>query len=144
MRMMQFQIKINAPKEKVWSTLWEDNTFRDWANIIDEGMYIKGLMNEGEIIEFISAVNGYGVTSFIEKLIPNEYVLFFHNADTKESGTQLREDEWTGGTESYCLDEKDGITTLVIKIEVPLELEEIFSDRLPRALQHIKALAEEL
>lgn len=144
MRMMQFQIEITVPKAKVWSTLWEDKTFRDWANIIDEGMYIKGVMNEGEMIEFISSVNGYGVTSFIEKLILNEYVLFFHNADTKEIGTQLREDEWTGGTESYYLDEKDGITTLVIKMEVPLELEEIFNDRLPKALQRIKALAEEM
>lgn len=144
MKMMQFQIEITVPKAKVWSTLWEDKTFRDWANIIDEGMYIKGVMNEGEMIEFISSVNGYGVTSFIEKLIPNEYVLFFHNADTKEIGTQLREDEWTGGTESYYLDEKDGITTLVVKMEVPLELEAIFNDRLPKALQRIKALAEEM
>ncbi len=38
MKKNQFTISINATKEKVWKTLWEDATFRDWANIIDEGI----------------------------------------------------------------------------------------------------------
>lgn len=42
----------------------------------------------------------------IEKLNPNEFVLFRHGADTKESGQQEREKEWKGGTESYSLTEK--------------------------------------
>ncbi|NTW72486.1 MAG: hypothetical protein HGA49_09625, partial [Eubacteriaceae bacterium] len=129
-------------KEKVWATLWEDATFRDWANIIDEGTYMKGVMKEGNEVQFISSVNGYGVTSLIEKLNPNEFVLIRHRADTKESGQQEREKEWIGGTESYSLTEKDGVTTLIVKTDVPKELEEIFNIRLPRALERIKTLAE--
>ena len=37
MKEIQFTIEINASKERVWATFWEDVTFRDWANIIDEG-----------------------------------------------------------------------------------------------------------
>ena len=142
MKEIQFSIKINASKERVWATLWEDVTFRDWANIIDEGTYMKGVMKEGNEIQYISSVNGYGVTSLIEKLNPYEFVLFRHSADTKESGQQEREKEWTGGTESYTLTEKDGITALLVKTDVPEELEEMFNIRLPGALDRIKALAE--
>ena len=53
-------------------------------------------MKVGNEIQFISSVNGYGVTSLIEKLNPNEFILFRHGADTKENGRQEREKEWTG------------------------------------------------
>jgi len=72
MKKIQFSIEINASKEKVWKTLWGDATFRDWANIIDEGIYIKGVMKEGNEIQFISSVSGYGVTSRVEIFSPNE------------------------------------------------------------------------
>ena len=144
MKELQFSIEINASKERVWATLWEDVTFRDWANIIDEGTYMKGVMKEGNEVQFISSVNGYGVTSLIEKLNPNEYVLFRHSADTQKSGQQEREKEWTGATESYSVAEKNGVTTLILKTDVPQEQEETFNIRLPRALERIKTLAENL
>jgi GAF domain-containing protein len=105
---------------------------------------MKGVMKEGNEIQFISSVNGYGVTSLIKKLIPNEFILFSHDADTKESGQQEREKEWTGGTESYSLIEKNGVTTLIVKTDVPQEQEEIFNIRFPRALERIKTLAEKM
>lgn len=142
MKEMQFSVVISASKEKVWVTLWDDATFRDWANMIDEGTYIKGILEEGNEIQFISSVSGYGVTDLIEKLIPNEFVLFRHSADTKESGEQTRENEWTGGAESYSLIEKSGITVLTVKTEVPQELEETMFIRFPRALERVKTLAE--
>jgi len=142
MKEIQFSIEINASRESVWATLWEDTTFRDWANAIDEGTYMKGVMKEGNEIQNISSVNGYGVTSLIEKLILNEFALFRHSADTKDSGQQEREKEWTGGTESYSLTEKNGVTTLIVKIDVPQEQEETFNIIFPRALERVKTLAE--
>ena len=84
------------------------------------------------------------MTSLIEKLTPNEFVLFRHSADTKESGQQEREKEWTGGTESYTLTDEYGVTTLIVKTDVPEEMEEMFNIRLPKALERIKVLAEEM
>lgn len=105
---------------------------------------MKGVMKAGNEIQFISSVNGYGVTSLIEKLNPNEFVLLRFSADTKESGQQEREKEWTGGTESYSLTEKNGVTTLIVKTDVPQEQEETFNIRVPRALERIKTLAEKM
>jgi uncharacterized protein YndB with AHSA1/START domain len=142
MKELQFKVEINAPKEKVWTTLWEDITFRDWASIIDEGTYMEGVMEEGNEVQFISSVNGYGVTSLIKKLKPNEYILFWHGADTMDNGQQEREKEWTGGTESYSLTEENGVTSLIIISDVPQEQEETFNNRFPKALDRLKTLVE--
>lgn len=142
MKEFQFSIAINASKERVWASLWEDRTFRDWAGIIDEGTYMKGVMKEGHEIQFISSLNGYGVTSLIERFVPNEFVLFRHSADTKENGQHEREKEWTGGAESYSLTEKNGVTTLTVTTDLPEEQVETFKILLPKALARIKILSE--
>lgn len=139
---MQFRVEINAPKEKVWDTLWQDETFRQWASIIDPGTYMVGDLKEGNEVQFISSSSEYGVTSLVEKLTPNEFLLLRHQADTQGSGKQEREKEWTGGAESYSLAEKDGVTTLTVAFDVPPELEEYFKDNYPKALELVKVLAE--
>ena len=141
MQKMQFSINIEASKEKVWETLWGDKTFRDWGNIIDEGQYMVGELAEGNEIQFIGG-SGFGVTSLVEKLIPHEYLALRQVADTIDYGKQERDKEWTGGTESYELVEKNGITNLIVKIDVPTGQEETFKDRFPKALERVKILAE--
>lgn len=139
---MQFFIEIHTSKEKVWETLWQDKTFRQWAGIIDSGTYMVGELKEGHTVEFISSENGYGVTSLVEKLAPGEYLLLAHSADTQEDGAREREPEWTGGKESYRLIEENGITTLTAAFDVPLEMEEYFQLNYPKALERVKELAE--
>lgn len=138
---LEFSIVIKASKEKVWDTLWNDKTFRQWANIIDEGTYIKGDLKEGAQIEFISG-NGYGVTSLVEKLVPKEFLLLKHNSDTQEEGKRERENQWTGGMESYLLDEINNVTTLTAKFDTPTELVDYFKTAYPKAFEKVKTLAE--
>jgi uncharacterized protein YndB with AHSA1/START domain len=142
MKEMQFSIEINTTKETVWDTLWQDETLREWASIIDPGTYMVGDLKAGNEIQFISASSGYGVTSLVEKLVAGEYLLLRHRADTQEDGTREREKEWTGGEESYSLAEKDGTTTLAVAFDVPPELEEEFKVNYPKALERVKELAE--
>lgn len=139
---MQFTIEINTSKETVWNTLWQDETFREWAGLIDPGTYMVGDLKVGNEIQFISAENGYGVTSLVEKMAPNEFLVLKHQSDTQETGTQEREKEWTGGEESYTLTEQDGTTTLTVAFDVPPELEEYFTVNYPKALERVKELAE--
>ena len=142
MKEMQFSTQINASKEKVWDTLWRDETFREWASIIDPETYMVGELKEGNEVQFISSHGGYGVTSLVETLVVNEFLLLRHNADTQEEGKLEREKQWTGGTESYSLVENDGVTKITISFDVPLELEEYFKISYPKALERIKTLAE--
>jgi uncharacterized protein YndB with AHSA1/START domain len=142
MKEMQFSIEINATKEKVWDTLWQDETFREWASIIDPETYMVGDLKEGNEVQFISSASGYGVTSLVEKLVAGEFLLLRHRADTQEDGKREREKEWTGGEESYSLAEKHGTTTLTVTFGVPPELEEYFKVNYPKALKRVQVLAE--
>ena len=142
MKEMKFTVEINASREKVWDTLWQDKTFRQWASVIDPGTYMVGELKEGSKVQFISLSSGYGVTSLVEKLTPGEFLLLRHHADTQEEGKRERENEWTGGKESYSLIEKDNLTTLTVVFDVPSELEEEFNSSYPKALKQVKVLAE--
>lgn len=141
---MKFTIRINAPKEIVWSVLWQDDTFREWAGLIDPGTYMKGELKEGAEVEFISTENGYGVTSLVKELIPNEYLLLQHAADTQDAGARDRANEWTGGKEMYRLVESNNITVLTAEFDVPKEMEEYFATNYPKALNRVKELAEKV
>lgn len=141
---LEFSIHIDQSKEIVWNTLWDEHSFRDWANNIDEGTYLKGDLVEGNEIQFISSVNGYGVTSLVAKLIPNKYILFKHAADTQNTGTETRDKQWSGGSESYTLVEENNRTLLTIRSEIPEELVDYFNQAMPIALSRIKYLAEKI
>ncbi len=142
MKELQFSVEIHSSNEKVWNTLWQDKTFRQWATIIDPGTYMVGDLKEGNEVQFISSENGYGVTSLVEKLIPLEYVLIRHSADTQDEGKRQRDSQWTGGKETYKLAEEQGTTTLTVTFDVPPELEEYFNTTYPKALAKVKALSE--
>jgi uncharacterized protein YndB with AHSA1/START domain len=141
MKELQFSVEINASREKVWDTLWQDETFRQWAGVIDPGTHMVGEMKEGNEIQYISG-NGYGVTSLVEKLVEGEFLLLRHSADTQDKGKRERKKQWTGGKESYSLADKEGSTTLTAVFDVPPELEDYFKTNYPKALERVKELAE--
>ncbi len=137
MKEVRFSIEIQAPKEQVWRTLWQDKTFREWAGIIDPGTYMMGDLEKGNEVEFISSENGYGVTSLIAEVTTNELLLLKHQSDTQNTGTEKRDKEWTGGTEKYTLSETKGITTLEVFIDVPINLEQYFKETYPKAFERV-------
>lgn len=142
MKELQFRVSIHAPKDRVWSVLWDDATFREWAGVIDPGTYMEGELKVGGSVQFISAENGYGVTSHVDEVKRGEYIQLSHVADTQDAGERERDDEWTGGKESYSLTEQDGITTLVATFDVPLKMEAYFNEAYPKAFARVKELAE--
>lgn len=142
MKEMQFSIEIHAAKDRIWDTLWQDETFGQWAGIIDPGTYMVGDLEEGNQVQFISAENGYGVTSLVEKLTPGEFLRLRHQADTQDDGKRERKKEWSGGEENYELAEKDGTTTVTVAFDVPEEMEEYFKINYPKSLERVKVLAE--
>lgn len=144
MKNMRHSVEINASKEKIWETLWSDQTLQDWMSIIDEGTYMEGDLQEGNEVSFMSA-SGYGVSSKVEKLIPYKHVSFRQTADIKigkDGAIEKRNKQWTGSLESYDLEESNGKTTLSLTQDVPLELVEYFEAKLPQALDRVKVLAE--
>lgn len=143
MKELQFSTDIHAPKQHVWDVMWQDENFRQWCGLIDPGTYMVGELVAGNEVQFLSG-NGYGVTSLVDSVVPGEYLLLKHSADTQDAGEHERDKQWTGGKEEYTLTEQDGVTTLTTTFDSPAELEAIMNDSYPAAMAKIKELVEEV
>ena len=139
MKTTKFTTKINAPKEKVWDTLWNDSTYRQWTSIFAADSHAVSDWKEGSNIQFIDG-KGDGMFSIIEKKIPNEQMSFKHLGELK-NGIQEKKD-WAGAMENYFLSETNGVTELTMEMDINEEFEKYFSETFPKAIELIKQIAE--
>lgn len=145
MKTLDFKIKINAPKEKIWSVLWDDETYGKWTAAFCEGSFAVSDWKEGSEIQFLSPT-GDGMNSVIDKKIANEYISFKHLGEIKnfqvmpvDTATQ----EWTGAMETYRLTEDRGTTVLEAKIDTVDKYVDYFKTTFPSGLEIVKKLSEE-
>ena len=144
---LQFSIDIEAKNSNIWHALWDDNSYREWANIFFEGSYAISNSNweEGSKVLFL-APDQSGIYSIIEKHEPNECIQFKHIGNVLEGKEQVIDEEtkkWTGARESYTLT-KEKYYILTIEIDVLDEHLEFMKEKLPLALDKIKFLSENL
>jgi uncharacterized protein YndB with AHSA1/START domain len=63
MQKINFSISINAPKEKVWKVLWNDDSYRKWTSAFAEGSYaVTDNWKEGTKVKFLDP-KGSGMIS---------------------------------------------------------------------------------
>ncbi|APA00938.1 SRPBCC family protein [Flavobacterium commune] len=145
METLTFKVEIQAPREKVWSVLWEDASYRKWATVFCEGTYAISDWTEGSIIQFLTP-NGEGMYSVIEEKIENEYMAFKHLSMMKNFEVlpvDAANQEWVGATESYRLTSSDGITVLKATVDTVDKYVDYFNTTFLKALMIIKELSEE-
>ena len=53
MEKLHTSIVINAPREKVWNTMLDDASYREWTQLFHAGSYYKGVLAQGEKILFL-------------------------------------------------------------------------------------------
>jgi hypothetical protein len=54
MEKLNFSINISAPKDKVWQTLWDDASYREWTSAFAEGSYAEtDNWKEGSEVKFL-------------------------------------------------------------------------------------------
>ena len=144
MTTLEFKIEINTSKEKVWNTLWNDETYRKWTNVFCEGTYAVSNWNEGDKIHFLSP-NGEGMNSIIDKKIENEYIAFKHLSSMKNFKEMPIDDEsqkWTGSLETYRLTQNNSTTLLEVKIDTLEKYIDYFKTTFPNGLEMVKTLSE--
>ena len=141
MTTLKFTEKINAPKEKVWKTLWNDTTYRQWTAAFMEGSYAESDWNEGSKISFLTP-NGDGMFSTIQKKTPPVDMVFKHIGEVKNGVEEIK--DWGDATESYHLSDTNGATELAVEVKMDdsPELEQYFTATFPKALEIIKQLSE--
>lgn len=145
MEKLHFTQTINAPKEKVWSTLWDDETYRKWTSVFSPSSYAESDWKEGSKILFLDG-QGSGMVSKIEAIKPHEFMSFKHLGEVKNGIEDTESDAvkgWAGAHENYTLKEVDGKTELVVDIDMNEDYKDMFMQMFPKALEQVKILAEQ-
>ena len=140
----QFKTTINAPREKVWQTLWNDETYRQWTSAFAKGSRVETDWKTGSKVLFLDGKNR-GMVSMIAENTPNEVMSFRHLGILKNGIENLEEGRrkgWSGAIENYTLRAVNGKTELIIDQDVTEEDGEHFISMWPAAWERLKALTE--
>ncbi len=140
-------IFINAPKEKIWSVLLDDETYRKWTSVFMEGSYAEGNWEEGSKMYF-KGPSGDGMQGMVSRIKlhkPNEIITIEHLGTLKDNIEDYDSEEakkWGGSDETYRLEPKDSGNMLYIEMDLDDEYLEWFKTTWLKALEIVKELSE--
>ncbi|HMK27613.1 MAG TPA: SRPBCC domain-containing protein [Chitinophagaceae bacterium] len=145
MEKMKFSISINAPKEKVWQTLWNDASYRKWTSAFMEGSHaVTDNWKEGSKVLFMDP-KGNGMVSTVAANKPNEFMSFKHLGEVKNGVEDTSSDKikgWAGAMENYTLKGTNGKTELLVEMDITEDFKDYFVKTWPKALDLLKESAE--
>lgn len=144
MTTLEFKIEINAPVEKVWFSMWDNDNYLKWTSAFCEGSYAVSDWKEGSRIHFLTP-NGDGMYSVIEVLDLNKQMSFKHLGNIKNKEEQPLDEAsklWSGATENYYLESKGNVTILSVKMDVVDEYVAFFNESFTKGLDIIKDNSE--
>ncbi|WP_126246308.1 SRPBCC family protein [Chitinophaga rhizosphaerae] len=140
------QIDIQAPREKVWETLFGVETYPQWTKAFNEDSQVKTDWKKGSRALFTDG-NGDGMVSRIAENIPNEFMSIEHLGTIMggvEDTTSPEVQQWNGAHENYRLQDIEGGTRLLIEMDIDdkSEYAEMFAGMWPKALAAVKEISE--
>ncbi len=155
MQKLHFSIQIQAPKEKVWNTMLQDATYREWTKPFNAGSYYKGSWDQGAEIRFVGTDEGGneygGMYAKIKENRLHEFISIEHlgliGLDGSVDTTSDEVKKWTPAFENYTFKTIDdgefaGGTEVFVDVDTNEEYKEMFENTWPKALQTLKDLCE--
>ena len=149
MRKLNISIVIDAPKEKVWHAMLDDEPYREWTSTFNPGSYYKGDWSRGSKMLFLgpdpeTGQEG-GMVSRIAENRPYEYISIEHigiiqNGIEDTASEAAR--KMAPAFENYTFKEKNGATEVLVDLDAEDEYAEMFSKMWPEGLQRLKKIAE--
>ena len=140
MPILNFEIEINATPEKVWNTLWQEESYKKWAGTLNEGSYYEGNFQQNSKIYFYDPERN-GMYNLVEKNIPNREMAFKHLGWIMNGEEAPK--NWENSGETYLLEETEKGTLLKIEVNALDEFVDFFNSKYPTMLATVKQLAEE-
>lgn len=147
MKKLRFSVEINAPKEKVWNTMFNKDTYSVWTEAFSPGSRYEGSWDKGSKILFLGPgeKGDMGMVSRIKENRPYEYVSIEHIGVIENGVEDTTSDsvkQWAGALENYTFKEFNGKTEVLVDMDSNDEYAEMFQGMWPRALDKLKELAE--
>ena len=149
MEKLHFSININAPKEKVWHSMLDDKSYREWTTAFSPGGHFKGDWSKGSKMLFIgpdpeTGEEG-GMVARIAENKPYEFLSIEHVGIVKngvEDTTSKEAKKWAPAFENYTFKEKDGYTEVLVDMDIENENRKMFEEMWPKGLQKLKEIVE--
>lgn len=144
-----FEIVIDKPVEKVFSTMLEKGTYQAWTSVFNSTSRFEGSWQKGSKILFLGdEENGStsGMVSWIKDYQTNKSVRIEHQGSIKngeEIISGIETDTWKGSIESYSFKALNDKTLLSVDFDSVMEFDSYFSETWPEALRKLKLLCEE-
>ncbi len=147
---LHFSITIDAPKDKVWDTMLQDATYRQWTDAFNPhgSSWYEGDWTTGSKILFLGGgENGElgGMVSRIKEARPHDFVSIEHLGvvqDGHEDTTSELAKQFAPALENYTFIERNGATEVQVDMDTVEEHREMFETSWPKALQRLKEIAE--
>lgn len=151
---MHFSTRITAPADIVWETMLDDATYREWTRAFGGESYFLGTWLPGSEIRFLGdggsddagrSAGMAGLVGVIREHRPHEFVSIEYRGlivDGVEDTTSAVARRLAGTHENYTFTPVDGVTHLVVDIDVDDEYATMFAEAWPRALARLRELAE--
>jgi uncharacterized protein YndB with AHSA1/START domain len=147
MKKLEYKINIKASRKKVWETMLDKETYKQWVDVAWPGSYYEGEWKEGNNLRFITP-DGSGTLVTLIKHKAYELSYAKHIAVLNAGGVEDRESDvakgWIGTTEAYTFTEAKGVTELKVEINTNPDWAEMFNDGWPKALSKLKEICEKI
>lgn len=143
MEKLQFKTVINAPREKVWDVITDENSYKEWTKIFEPTSHFEGEWKAGSKMLFLGIdENGVksGMLSEIAEARHPEFISIKHLGEINKGVEEPK--DWAPAYENYTLTEVDGGTELVVDQDMLEEYVEMFERLWPQALEKLKELSE--
>ena len=137
--------KINAPAQKVWDVLWEENSYKEWTKHFAPGSCMQSDWKINGKTYFTDESRKNGMVSTIVTLEEAKEVVFQHLGILKDSVEDIDSEDarlFSGALEKYYLREEDGVTILNGSVETPAQYEETLSNGFEQGFAEVKRMAE--
>jgi uncharacterized protein YndB with AHSA1/START domain len=147
--LLRFEATINAPVEKVYTTMLAEKTYREWTAEFNPTSRYRGSWDKGSKILFIGidkdGIEG-GMVSRIKENIPNKFLSIEHLGllqGDKEITAGKEVEGWAGALENYTFIAVNGGTRLVIEMDANIDFKSYFEETWPKALNKLKEICEQ-
>ncbi len=151
MKKLQFTIKINARSNKVFDFMLgisNKSTYEQWTALFNPTSTYEGCWNKGSKMLLVGTDEKGekgGMVSEIVENIPNQFVSIRHYGLVKNN-VEITEgpevEKWANGFENYTFIENNGITEVIVDLDITEDFLDYMNEIYPKALDKLKEICE--
>lgn len=151
MKKLQFNVTINTPAHKVYDAMLgigNKATYEQWTALFNPTSTYEGNWNKGSKMLFVGTDEKGekgGLVSEIFENIPNQFISIRHYGLLKANveitdGPEV--EKWANGFENYTFKENNGITQVIVDLDITEDFLDYMNEAYPKALDKLKELCE--